>query len=107
LDDPQPALTLHWDAPQPIRTVELSFDTDFDHPMESVLLTQPERAMPFCVKALRICIDGREAAHITGNHQTRRQLVLDRPVWARSVTIEILERWDTSPAALFEVRCYE
>ena len=29
--------------------IELVFDTDYDHPMESVLLGHPERVMPFCV----------------------------------------------------------
>jgi hypothetical protein len=106
VDDPHPTLRLTWDEPQLIRTVELSFDTDFDHPMESVLMTHPERVMPFCVKALRVCIDGREAALITDNHQTRRQLVLPEPRTATALTVEVLETWSDAPAALFEVRCY-
>jgi hypothetical protein len=106
LDDSHPALTLRWDAPQTVRTVELSFDTDFDHPMESVLMGHPERAMPFCVKALRICVDGREVAHIIDNHQTRRQIVLPAPVAAASLTIEVLQTWSDAPAAICEVRCY-
>ena len=107
LDDTHPALTLQWDTPQSLRTIEISLDTDFDHPMESVLLTQPERAMPFCAKTLRVCIDGREAACIDDNYQTRRRIVLEPPVAAHSVTIEVIETWGSAPAALFEVRCYE
>ena len=106
-DDAHPAITLTWNDPQLIRTIELSFDTDFDHPMESVLMTHPERAMPFCVKALRVCIDGREAAVIKDNHQSRRRIVLNEAAPARSVTIEVLETWSDAPAAVFEVRCYE
>ncbi len=105
-DDVHPSLVLRWDAPQTIRRVELSFDTDFDHPMESVLMTHPERAMPFCVKSLRLCIDGREAARIEDNHQTRRQIVLAEPVEATCLALEVLETWSDAPAALCEVRCY-
>ena len=36
-----------------------TFDTDFDHPMESVLMGHPERDMPFCIKRYRITADGR------------------------------------------------
>ncbi len=46
--DPNPCLTLRWAAPKTIRRIELSFDTDFDHPMESVLMGHPEREIPFC-----------------------------------------------------------
>jgi len=106
LDDPQPAITLTWDAPQTIRTIELSFDADFDHPMESVLMTHPERTMPCCVAACRVCIDGREVAAIADNHQTRRRIVLDEPMTARTLVIEVSAMHGHAPAALCEVRCY-
>ena len=53
----------------------------------------PERAMPFCVKALRVCIDGRDAAMMEDNHQSRRRMVLDEPTTARTITLEVLETW--------------
>jgi hypothetical protein len=106
LDDAHPALTLTWDTPQLIRTIELSFDTDFDHPMESVLMTHPERAMPFCVKAFRICIDGQEAAFVQENHQSRRRITLDPPRTAQHLAVELLATHGGAPASLFELRCY-
>ena len=48
-EDEQPCLRLTWSKPQTISRVELMFDTDYDHPMESVLMGHPERVMPFCV----------------------------------------------------------
>ena len=48
-EDEQPCLKLTWAKPQKISRVELMFDTDYDHPMESVLMEHPERVMPFCV----------------------------------------------------------
>ncbi|HET9280259.1 MAG TPA: FAD-dependent oxidoreductase, partial [Flavitalea sp.] len=50
LNDIDPAITIQWDHPKSINRIELSFDTDFDHPMESVLMTHPENVMPFCVR---------------------------------------------------------
>ena len=48
-EDEQPCLKLTWSKPQKISRVELMFDTDYDHPMESVLMGHPERVMPFCI----------------------------------------------------------
>jgi hypothetical protein len=53
-DDPDPTLTLRWDKPQRISRIELVFDTDFDHPMESVLMGHPERVMPFCIQRFEV-----------------------------------------------------
>jgi len=48
-EDEQPFVRLTWPTLRTISIVELMFDTDHDHPMESVLLGHPERVMPFCV----------------------------------------------------------
>ena len=58
LEDEQPCLRLTWSRPQTISRVELTFDTDYDHPMESVLMGHPERVMPFCVPNL-VVLNGR------------------------------------------------
>ena len=105
-DDPQPALTLAWASPQAIRRIELSFDTDFDHPLEHVLMGHPERVIPFCVKAFHICADGREVASVTDNHQTRRIVNLAAPLTTSSLTIALEGARGAPSPALFEVRCY-
>lgn len=57
-EDEQPCLRLTWARPQTIARVELMFDTDYDHPMESVLMGHPERVMPFCIPNV-VVLDGR------------------------------------------------
>lgn len=104
--DPAPALTLRWDSPQTIGRVELGFDTDFDHAMESVLMGHPERAMPFCVRRLRLEAGGELLAELADNHQTRASLRLPRPVTTDELTVRVLETHG-APAAIFELRCYE
>ncbi|WP_420799277.1 FAD-dependent oxidoreductase [Ktedonospora formicarum] len=106
LNDPMPTLELRWEQLQRIARIELSFDTDFDHPMESVLMGHPERVMPFCVKQYRICANERLVAENTENHQTRNTIILAEPIVTESLTIHLLERYGDVPASLFEIRCY-
>jgi hypothetical protein len=105
--DRAPSVTLTWPSPQTIARIELSFDTDFDHPMESVLQGHPERAMPFCVKRYRLCSEGGELlAECTDNHQARNVIVLEKPLSTRRITLEMEAPAPNVPAALFEIRCY-
>lgn len=106
-DDDDPWLELEWNEPQEIRQIDLCFDTDFEHAMATVLVGHPERAMPFCVKDLRIVDEaGRTVAAIRDNHQTRRRIVLSEPAWTRKLRIEDIRANGDCPPALFEVRCY-
>jgi hypothetical protein len=104
--DPAPALTFAWENPQRLRTIELTFDTDFDHPMESVLMGHPERVMPGCVRAFELrTAEERTLATVTENHQTRWQLTLPESIETVGIELRILER-GPAPPAVFEVRCY-
>jgi hypothetical protein len=105
--DPAPRLTLRWSRPRRVARIVLEFDTDFDHPMESVLLGHPERVVPFCVKRYRI-LDHHENLlfECTDNHQTRNTVTLAKPVALEALHIDVMETHG-APAALFEVRVYE
>jgi hypothetical protein len=106
--DPAPALLLQWDQPQTVARVELGFDTDFDHPMESVLWGHPERAMAFCVRRYRLVdeLTGRVLAAREDNHETRNVIVLDPPVRTGGLRLDVEHPSPQVPAALFEIRCY-
>jgi hypothetical protein len=105
--DAAPRLTACWASPQRIGRIELGFDTDFDHPMESVLIGHPEREIPFCVKRYRVLdAEGAVLFECRENHQTRNTIRLEPAVATRELHIEILETHG-APAALFEARFYE
>lgn len=105
-DDPAPRLTLSWREPRTIARIDLTFDTDFDHPLESVLWGHPEREMPFCVKAYRILDDAGAVLHeCAENHQTRNSIRLDPPVQTSALHLDVLATHGAL-AALFEFRCY-
>ena len=106
-NDDTPKLHLTWETRQTISQVELNFDTDFDHPMESVLMGHPETAMPFCVKHYRLLHCGKQVvAEQTHNHQTQNQIQFDPPLITDHLVIEVVDVHGDVPAALFEVRCY-
>jgi hypothetical protein len=122
----QPTLRLEWDKPQTIARIELSFDTDFDHPMESVLMGHPERVMPFCVQELRVAEgvrvlvtpdshaeNGQKGSDterllckVSQNHQSRQVLRLSQSVTTDCLEIRLVAPSGNVPASLFEVRCY-
>jgi hypothetical protein len=105
-DDARPSLRLAWSEPQAIREIEISFDTDFDHPMESVLMGHLERVMPACVTEFEICAAGTGVlARVAENHQTRWALRMEKPVVTRELSIAVLASGPALPA-IFEVRCY-
>jgi hypothetical protein len=105
-DDERPAVRLRWDTPQSIARVELSFDTDFDHAMESVMWDHPERAMPFCVRHYVVRAGDRVVAEQTDNHQTRNTLTFDPPIETDELSVEVVAAHGDVPSALFEIRCY-
>lgn len=108
LNDPAPALTLTWKEPKHIKKLIFSFDTDFDHPMESVLMLHPENVMPFCVRDYAIFDEkGRKVYEKTGNYQTRNEIDFADTVITSSLTIKTTHPSANTPAAIFEIRCFE
>lgn len=99
------AVTLTWEQPEALRRVELWFDPDYDHALESVLMGHPESVVPFLVKSFSLEADGRELARVEDNHETRRVCEWPQPVMARQLRVRVHETHG-APAAIFEVRCY-
>lgn len=105
--DSKPAVTLSWDSPQTIGRIELAFDTDFDHPLESAQMGHPERVIPFCVRSYRVSDgNGNLLAECKNNHQTGNTIVLANQVITKKIIIETDHPVEYIPAALFAVRCY-
>jgi hypothetical protein len=106
--DPKPALTLRWRQPQTIARIELWFDPDYDHPLESVLMGHPERRMPFCVERYHVLDDANVVlVDCIENHQARNVIILPVAVSTSALHIELTAPSANVPAALFAVRCYE
>ena len=107
LDDETPQLKISWEAPQKIRHIDLFFDTDYDHPMESVLMGHPEDVMPFCVRNYKIVDDeGRVIFEKEGNYQSMNRIELKQAIVTSALTIMVDHPSENAPASLFSVRCY-
>lgn len=107
LADQSPTLHIKWNETQKISSIELFFDTDYDHPMETVLMGHPENVMPFCVRAYQVK-DGKGNVlySVENNYQSKNTIVLEQPVDTDSLTIHLTHPSQHTPAALFSVRCY-
>ncbi|WP_316837309.1 FAD-dependent oxidoreductase [Pedobacter nutrimenti] len=107
IEDPEPFVELNWLKPQQIRTLHLAFDTDFDHPMETVLMGHPENSMPFCVSDYRIEDENGEILYRKkGNYQTRNIIELPATIETKKITIYLTHPSTLSPASLFGIRVY-
>ncbi|SEW32582.1 FAD-dependent oxidoreductase [Chitinophaga arvensicola] len=107
LNDPEPSLTLAWTTPQQLKKLIFSFDTDFDHPMESVLMQHPENVMPLCVRDYAIFDDkGNKVYEKKGNYQTRNEIDFPETVITSCLTIKTAHPSTNTPAAIFEIRCF-
>jgi len=105
--DPAPQVKLSWEEPQEIRRIDLFFDTDYDHPMESVLMGHPEDVMLFCVRNYKILDDiGQVVVIKEGNYQSNNRIEFQEPVVTASLVIQMEHPSAQVPASLFSIRCY-
>lgn len=108
VEDPLPTLTLKWNKAQTIRKVVLCFDTDFEHPMETVLMGHPENVMPFCVQAFRLRqgVGGPILHECLENHHSVQTITLEKAVTTDTLVLELLDPQGPVLKGLFEIRCY-
>ncbi|GAB4000474.1 hypothetical protein GCM10028807_53570 [Spirosoma daeguense] len=105
--DSNPTLSLRWPEQQRISRIELFFDADFDHPLETVIMLNPETVSPFCVQQYILCNDRQERIYeTTDNHQARNIISFEKPLETTQLTIHLKHQTGQAPAALLEVRCY-
>jgi hypothetical protein len=105
--DSAPALTLEWNEPRTLSRIDLFFDADYDHQMESVLMGHPENTSPYCAKRWRLRDEHGKILHESAeNHLAQNSVSLNPVVTTRKLVLEILEMNGPVPATVMEVRCY-
>lgn len=105
LEDRQPWIDLAWDTARYLDHVVVSLDTDFDHPLESVLLGHPERHIPFCAKTIRVFDErGELLAAAEENHQTQVTFPIHRTV--ERLRFELEAREPGVPVSVFRISAY-
>lgn len=106
-NDVQPSVMLEWESKVGFNEIEICFDADFDHPMESVLMGHPENEMPFCVRAFSIYDDNDNLiGEVNDNHQTIRRLKFPDSILTKRLRFGFSHPSKDVPAAVFAIRCY-
>ncbi|MCG6190483.1 FAD-dependent oxidoreductase [Maribellus maritimus] len=106
LEDNSPEVKLIWNKPQKIKKIRLFFDTDYDHPLESVLMGHPEDIIPFCIQNYSIYDKDENLLYKkTGNYQTINNVVLETEVECTELKFRLEHPSKDVPAALFEIIC--
>jgi hypothetical protein len=104
--DPSPELLLTWPEPVRIGSLILEFDPDWDHPMESVLMTHPEETVPFLVRDFDLLDEsGSTLLVIRGNHSARYAHAFESAITTSQLRLRIQATHGT-PAAVFRVRVF-
>ncbi|WP_285057039.1 FAD-dependent oxidoreductase [Pedobacter ginsengisoli] len=105
--DREAKITISWGREVTIKTLTLSFDCDYDHPMENVLMRQNEDVQPFCATEVRVynCNDV-EVGRITRNHQALSTIHFETAVTVQQLKLVVSNSNEDVPVSLFEVRCY-
>lgn len=105
--DEDPNIVLEWPSEVEINEIEICFDADFDHPMESVLMGHPENKMPFCIREFSVQDDkGNLIWEENSNHQTIRRIQLDHSIKTSKLRFNFSHPSPEVPAAVFAIRCY-
>jgi len=105
LSDPNPIIELRWKNPQTINGLQLHFDSDFDHPLESSLRDHPERVVPFVVKNYKIRNCNEDILYEKSeNYQTINRIEFPNPVITTAIKVELAHPSKDVPASLFHIQ---
>jgi hypothetical protein len=106
-DDETPLLSIRWDRPMSFTRLVILFDADYDNPLETVLMQQPERVMPCCVEKLEVLNCNNEVIHlIENNYLSRRIINFPAPVTVMELKLRLFQKNGSTPVSLFGVSCY-
>ncbi|MEO6523735.1 MAG: FAD-dependent oxidoreductase [Mucilaginibacter sp.] len=107
LSDAKPHIVLEWPDKKEISKIDVFFDADYDHPMETVLMGHPEDVMPFCVRNYQIKDGvGNLIYEKKDNYQSINRITFDQPVIVDKLTFFVEHPSKQIPAAIFAIRCY-
>lgn len=103
-----PRLDIEWGSKQRLQQLDIFFDADYDHALESVLMRHADSVSPYCVKAFRVLDDaGSELARSDDWHHGRWTCRFETCVETTRISIEILSMNDRNAlASVYQVRAY-
>ena len=107
LNDETPELVVNFEETKEIRRIKLYFDTDYDHPMETIQWNHPESDMPFCVKQYTISDEnGNILASERNNYQTINEIIFDKAVNSKILNLKFIRENTNIPVSLFQIQIF-
>ncbi|MDQ8182576.1 FAD-dependent oxidoreductase [Pelagicoccus sp. SDUM812005] len=105
--DPDPTVTIVFEGKAKLESVDLYFDPDYDHPMESVQMGHAERVVPFMVRSFQLFdLEGKLLYSMKENRQAIAHIEFSQPVEVAGLRLSLEHPTERTPAALFGVRAY-
>jgi hypothetical protein len=102
--DENPKISLTWPKPVRFKRVIVEFDPDWDHAMESVLMSHPEEVVPFMVRDFDLLDDNnRLIAEVRENHSAHFDCRLNETVETDRLSLRI-HSTHGAPASVFRIR---
>lgn len=104
LEDEYPELRLSWPSQQTVKGVTLYFDTDFDHPMESVQMGHPESRIPFCIRNFKLLDEKKNLiAEVNDNYQTICRINFSESMKLNQLVLQMERSENNIPCSLFQI----
>ncbi len=104
ISEDTPELRYTWEEEKEIEGLTLFFDTDYDHPMESVLMGHPEDVVPFCVRNFEVLDEkGNSLYKEEGGFQTMRNIKFATATKTKQLVIKFKKEHENVPVSLFQV----
>ena len=103
-DDEAPELVIDFGERRKLHELRLYFDTDYDHPLETIQWNHPESVIPFCVRQYSVYDEtGKEVYTATDNYQTINVIRFEDDLHSRLLRIVFQRNVSATPVALFQV----
>lgn len=107
MNDSNSELTVVFDSEREISGIRIYFDTDFDHPMETIQWNHPENDMPFCVRDYEIIdMSGDVICRKSGNYQTINDVILHKKIKTDRLVFRFKQNEPEIPVSVFEIEVY-
>jgi hypothetical protein len=99
------ALQIEWKASKKVQKILLSFDPDWDHPLESSIWGHPERVIPFVVRDYKILDENQNLIYSKeGNYQARNEIILEKPIQSKKLIFQFKRPAPNTPIAVFSIQ---
>lgn len=106
-EDSLPKIELKWDSEISIDKINLFFDCDYDHALESTLMGHPEETIPFIVSDYYIEDDKKNViSTVKGNYQAINKIEFEKEIKTKSLVFNFNKKLNDVAVSLFNISVF-